>query len=168
MEKILIAKVLRPQGLAGEVKCKMENNDYSVIENVTEVYLQGKDIPTRIKSKVCRNGYLYLTLGTIDCREKADLIRGFNIYAERKFLNIPDDEFMVADLIGATVVGDDGTEIGKLVDIQNFGATDIFVIKQYGREYMVPFIKDIVTKVNVSAGIITVNKSKYNEAKICD
>lgn len=168
MEKILIAKVLKPQGLKGEVKCKLENPDYSIIENVDEIYLQGKDIPTRIKSKSYRGGYLFLTIGTIDCREKADLIRGFNIYAERKFLNIPDDEFMIDDLIGATVYSEDGEEIGKLLDVQNYGATDLFVIKQYGREYMIPFIKEIVVKVNANSKIIVVNKSKYDEAKICD
>lgn len=168
MEKILIAKVLKPQGLKGELKCKLENDNYSVIEDVTEVFLEGKDVPTRVKSKAYRCGYLYLTLGTIDSREKADLLRGFNIYAERKFLKVPEDEFMIDDLIGATVYSEEGEEIGELVDIQNYGATDLFVIVQYGREYLVPFVKDIVLNVNAVAKVITVNKSKYDEAKICD
>ena len=168
MEKILIATILRPQGLKGEIKCKLENSDFSIIKNVTEVYLEGKDIPTRIKSMTFRNGYLYLTIGTIDCREKVDLIRGFGIYAERKFLTIPDDAYMVDDLIGSTVYTEDGEAIGTLLDVQNYGASDIFVIEQYGREYMVPFVKDIVTKVNANSKTITVNKNKYNEAKICD
>ncbi len=168
MDKILIAKVLKPQGLKGELKCKLENDNYSVIEDVTEVYLQGKDVPTRVKEKAYRCGYLYLTLGTIDCREKADLLRGFNIYAERKFLKVPEDEFMIDDLIGATVYSEEGEEIGELVDIQNYGATDLFAISQYGREYLVPFVKDIVLNVNAVAKVITVNKSKYDEAKICD
>lgn len=168
MEKILIAKVLKPQGLKGEIKCKLENNDYSVIENITEVFLQGKDIPTRIKSKSFRGGYLYLTIGTIDCREKADLIRGFNIYANRKELNIEEDEFMISDLVGAQVLAEDGAEIGVLEDVQNYGATDLFVIRQYGREYMIPFVKDIVKKVNTSAKLVVVDKAKYDEAKICE
>ncbi len=168
MEKILIAKVLKPQGLKGEIKCKLENDDYSVIQNLTEVFLQGKDVPTRIKSMAYRGGYLYLTIGTIDCREKADLIRGFNIYANRKDLNINEDEFMISDLIGATVMSEDGTEIGTLEDVQNYGATDLFVIRQYGREYMIPFVKEIVKKVNTSANIVIVDKSKYDEAKICE
>ena len=168
MEKILIAKVLRPQGLKGEVKCKLVNEDYSVIQNVTEVFMQGKDVPTRIKEKSYRNGYLYLTLGTIDWREKADLIRGFNLFAEKKFLNIPEDEFMIDDLIDCTVYSEDGQEIGKLIDVQNYGATDLFVVKQYGREYMFPFIDEIVKKINANSKIIIVDKQKYDEAKICE
>lgn len=168
MEKILIAKVLKPQGLKGEIKCKLENDDYSIIQNVTEIFLEGKDIPTRIKSKAFRGGYLYLTIGTIDSREKADLIRGFNIYADRKFLVIPEDEYMIDEIIGAKVFSEEGAEIGELVDVQNYGATDLFVIKQYSREYMVPFVNDIVKKVNAKSGIIIVNKQKYDEAKICE
>ena len=168
MEKILIAKVLKPQGLKGEIKCKLENPDYSIVENVNEIYLQGKDIPTRIKSKAFRGGYLFLTIGTIDSREKADHLRGFNIYADRKLLSIPEDEYMISDLIDSTVYSEDGLEIGKLVSVENYGATDLFVIKQYGREYIIPFIKDIVIKVNANSKIIVVNKSKYDEAKICD
>ncbi len=168
MEKIKIAKVLRPQGLNGEIKCKLENPDYSIIENVNEIYLEGKDVPSRIKSKSFRGGYWYVLIGTIDNREKADLIRGFNIYADRKFLNIPDDEFMIDDIIGSVVYSENGEELGELVDVENYGATDLFVIKQYGREYMVPFVNDIIIKVNPKAKIITVNKKKYDEAKICE
>lgn len=168
MEKILIAKVLRPQGLKGEVKCKMENDDYSVIENVTEIFLEGKDVPSRVKSIAYRNGYLYLSIGTIDSREKADLIRGFSIYARADQIKIPENEYMIDDLIDCTVFSEDGQEIGKLVDVQNYGATDLFVVVQYGREYMFPFVDDIVKKINVTAKIIVVNKQKYDEAKICE
>ena len=168
MEKILIAKVLKPQGLKGEIKCKLENDDFSVIENISEVFLEGKDVPSRIKNMAYRQGYLYLTIGTIDSREKADLIRGFNLYARADQITIPDDQFMIDDLIDCTVVSEDGKEIGKLVDVQNYGATDLFVVMQYGREYMFPFVDDIVKKINTTAKIIVVDKQKYDEAKICE
>lgn len=168
MEKILIGTILKPQGLNGEIKCKLENSDYSVIENVTEIYLQNKDVPTRIKSKAFRNGYLYIKIGTIDSREKADLLRGFNFYAERKFLNIPEDEYMIDDMIGLKVIDENGNEIGVLKDVENYGASDLLVIDQYKREYMVPFVDDIVVDVKVKQGFIVVNRKNYDEAKICE
>ena len=54
MEKILIAKILKPQGLKGEIKCKLENDNFDIIKNITEVYLEGKDIPSRIKNMAFR------------------------------------------------------------------------------------------------------------------
>ena len=168
MEKILIAIVLKPQGLSGEIKCKLENNNYEIIKNITEVYLNDKEIPTRILKKSFRAGYLYLQFNTINSREKADLLRNTKIYAKREQLYLPDDEYMITDLLGFNLIDQGGNNIGKLLDIQNFGATDIMIVEQYSREYMVPFVKDIVLDVNTSSGIIVVNKNKYDEAKICD
>ncbi len=168
MEKILIATVLRPQGLSGELKCKLENQNYDIIKNVTEVYLNNKDVPTKIAKKAFRGGYLYLQFNTINSREKADLLRNTHVYAKREFVEIPQDEYMITDLIGLNVTDENGQQIGVLKDVQNFGASDILIIEQYKREYMVPFVKDIVKKVNLTAGIVVVNKSKYDEAKICD
>ena len=168
MEKILIATVLKPQGLSGELKCKLENENYEVIKNITEVYLNDKEVPTKVASKSYRAGYLFLQFNTVNSREKADLLRNTKIYAKRDQIEIPQDEYMITDLIGLNVVSENGEDIGKLIDIQNYGATDILVVEQYKREYMVPFVKDIVKRVNMQAGLIVVDKNKYNEAKICD
>ncbi len=168
MDKILIATVLKPQGLSGELKCKLENDNYSIIKNITEVYLNDKDIPTRILNKSFRIGYLYLKFNTINSREKADLLRNTKIYALRNQIEIPKEEYMVSDLIGLDVVSEAGEKIGKLTDVQNYGATDILIIEQYKREYMVPYIKSIVKKVDISNNTIVINKQKYDEAKICD
>lgn len=168
MEKILIATVLKPQGLSGELKCKLENENYEVIKNITEVYLNDKEVPTKVANKSYRAGYLFLQFNTVNSREKADFLRNAKIYAKRDQIEIPQDEYMITDLIGLSVVSETGEDIGKLIDVQNYGATDILVVEQYKREYMVPFVKDIVKKVNMQAEHIVVDKNKYNEAKICD
>lgn len=168
MDKILIATVLKPQGLSGELKCKLENENYDIIKDVMQVYLNDKEVPTRIASKCYRSGYLYIKFNTINSREKADLLRNTRIYANREQLNIPKNEYMISDLIGLKVVGQKMEEIGLLKDIQNYGATDILVIEAFKREYMVPFINDVILSVNLKEKLIIVNKQKYDEVKICD
>ena len=168
MEKILIATILKPQGLNGELKCKLENDNFDIIKDINEVFLNDKQVPTRVIDKKYRNGYLYLTLSMCNTREKADLMRNFRIFANRNDLTISDDEYMISDLINMEVVSESGDTIGKLLDVQNFGAGDILIVEQYKREYMVPFVKDIVLNVNKYTSTITVNKKKYDEAKICD
>ena len=168
MEKILIATILKPQGLNGELKCKLENDNFDIIKDINEVFLNDKQVPTRVIAKKYRNGYLYLTLSMCNTREKADLMRNFRIFANRNDLTISDDEYMISDLINMEVVSESGDTIGKLLDVQNFGAGDILIVEQYKREYMVPFVKDIVLNVNKYTSTITVNKKKYDEAKICD
>lgn len=168
MEKILIATVLKPQGLNGELKCKLENQNYNLIRDITEVYLNDKDVPTKIINKSFRGGYLYLQFSMVNSREKADFLRNAKIYALREQLNIPKNEYMITDLIGLDVVDQNNQQIGILKDIQNYGASDILIVEQYKREYMVPFVSDIVLKVDINANKVVVNKQKYDEAKICD
>lgn len=168
MEKVHIATIVKPQGLKGELKCKLENDNFTLIENVSEVFLNDKDVPTRVLNKRVNGGFLYLALSTINSREKADLMRGFKIYADQKFITVPKDEYLISELINSRVISENGEQIGTLLDIQNFGAGDILIIEQYKREYMVPFVKEVVLKVNASAGIIVVNKAKYDQSKICD
>ncbi len=168
MEKILIATILKPQGLLGEVKCKLENKNQSLLNGVSEVYLNNKDVPTKIAKKSFRFGYLFLKFNTVNSRDKADLLRNSKIYVLRNQLIVPEDEYIISDMIGLNVVSENNETIGVLKDVQNFGATDILIIEQYKREYMVPFVKDVVKQINTTLGIIVVDKQKYDEAKICD
>ena len=168
MEKIQIAVVVKPQGLNGELKCKLFNPNSEILKNVNKKYLEGKDVPSRVVSMRFLNDFMYLKLGTINSREKAELLRGFGIYVDKNLLEIPKDEFIISEIIGSIVQSEDGETIGTLVDVQNYGATDLFVIEQYKREYLVPFVDDIVKKVLPKQKLIVVNKTKYDEAKVCE
>ena len=168
MDKVLIAQILKPQGLNGEIKCKLCNNNPQLLKNVNEVYLEGKDVPSRIISKRFSGGFMFVKLGTINSREKVDLLRGFGLYAERSLISVPEDEYVIDEIIGSQVVDEDNNNIGELIDVQNYGATDLFVINQYKREYMIPFVDDIVVKIVPANKLIVVNRKKYDEAKICE
>lgn len=168
MEKVLIATVLKPQGLNGELKCKLENENTEILKDVSEIFLGDKDVPSRIIAKRFAGGFMYIKLGVVNSREKAEFLRGYKIYANKQDIQIPEDEFLLSEIIGSKVFGLDGTLVGLLVDVQNYGATDIFVIEQYKREYMVPFVGDIFKKVDAKNKVIYVDEKKYNEAKICE
>lgn len=168
MEKIEIAKVLRPHGLSGELKCKLYNPNLEFYNDLKEVYLEGKDIPSRVVSVRVLNDYIYLKLGTIDSREKADLLRGFGIYIDKSKMQIASDEYIIADLIGIDVIDENGEVIGKLVDVENYGASDILVITQYKRNYSVPFTQSIVKSVDILNKKMVIYRKNYDEAKICE
>lgn len=168
MEKILIATILKPQGLSGEIKCKLCNPNINILQNITEIYIEGNDVPSRIVSLRFVKDFMFLKLGTIKTREKAELLRNKGVFLNKQALSVPSDEYLISDIIGSEVQSEDNQTIGTLVDIQNYGATDIFVIEQYNRQYMVPFVDDIIKKVYPKQKVIIVNKQKYDEAKVCE
>ena len=77
----------------------------------------------------------------------------------RSRLPLPDDEeYYHADLVGLTVVARDGTELGTVVAIQNYGAGDLVevALKAGGPTVLLPFTDSVVPVVDVAAGRLVV------------
>ena len=70
-------------------------------------------------------------------------------------VELDEDEYFVADLIGLTAKSDEGEELGTLTDVLTTGANDVYVIKGAdGEELLVPAIHDCVQEVNVEEGYV--------------
>jgi 16S rRNA processing protein RimM len=68
-----------------------------------------------------------------------------------------EEEFYHADLIGMSVVSDNGQDIGKVHAVHNFGAGDILEIQtSEGGSLDLPFTKAAVPKIDLAAGCLTV------------
>ena len=60
------------------------------------------------------------------------------------------------DLLGATVVADNGEIIGELVDMMSLPANDAYVIERGKKEVLIPVIPEIVRSVDVKMGLVTI------------
>ena len=69
----------------------------------------------------------------------------------------PDENFII-DLVGLSVVTDEGEDFGTLKDVMKTGANDVYVIEgRDGKEYLFPAIKQCVLNVDLEAQTITVH-----------
>ena len=66
------------------------------------------------------------------------------------------DEFHDSELVGLTVRTVDGTEIGVVEDVSHSGQ-DLLTVRAGTREILVPFVRAIVTDVDVKAGVLTID-----------
>jgi ribosomal 30S subunit maturation factor RimM len=97
-------------------------------------------------------------------RTSAESYRNFKVYAIKDEISTKEDEFFIEDLVGQNVYDQNGAFVGNVLEIENYGASDIVVILEEKREYSVAFLKEIF--VSVSKNKIIINREKYNEAKI--
>ena len=95
-------------------------------------------------------------INTIDEAEK---LRNSFILVDRDDLgSLPEGIYYIADLIGLDVFTEEGELLGKVDDIYNTGANDIYVIKDdLGKQRLLPGIKDVIKEVNIEEGKIIVN-----------
>ena len=66
-------------------------------------------------------------------------------------VELEEDEYYIADLIGMDVITDEGEE-GKLVDVIETGANEVYVVEfdKYG-EVLIPAIHDCILDVDIEA-----------------
>ena len=92
----------------------------------------------------------------------AEALNRTKLYASRAKLRpaekAKDGEWYVADLVGLTAVNADGAELGAIVGVHNFGASDIVEIAPVNGEatFLVAFTEATVPEVDIASGRITV------------
>ena len=62
------------------------------------------------------------------------------------------------DLIGLTVITDEGETLGKLKDVLQTGANDVYIVEQpSGKEVLIPAIKPCILTIDLEAGEMKVH-----------
>lgn len=92
-------------------------------------------------------------------RTQAEKLRGTRLYVPRDRLpHIEDDStYYHVDLVGLAVKDADGTTLGTVLKVENFGAGDLLEIKPpKGASYYLPFTNANVPKVDIARKEVTV------------
>ncbi len=99
---------------------------------------------------------LIVTFEEIDDRTEAEKYRNRNVYIPRsQFPETKEGEFYWVDLIGLAVVTLEGQVIGQLQGIFETGANQVMVVGE--NELLIPFIDNVVKKVDIKTGEILIN-----------
>ncbi len=103
-------------------------------------------------------GVLIARLPGVEDRNRAEELRGLRLYLPRAALPPPaEDEYYHADLIGLAAVLGDGTPLGQVRAVHDFGAGDTLEIARPGAPpAMVPFTRAVVPIVDLEAGRLVV------------
>ncbi len=95
-------------------------------------------------------------------RDAAEALKGLELFVPRtRLAPLPDedDTWYHADLIGLRAYLADGSVLGTVTAVQNFGAGDLLDIRTEadGRSVLVPFTRAVVPEVDLAAGRLTID-----------
>ena len=86
--------------------------------------------------------------------DAAQALVGTVIYAAREDFELGDGDYFIADLIGLDIIdADSGNVLGKLREVINRGASDIYVIDTPDGERMMPAVDEFVDRIDLDSGI---------------
>lgn len=168
MELLTIGKIVKPQGIKGEVKIQLYTDYEHGVKNLTAVYVDqiGKK---EIKTVSVRFGFAYILFEGINSREEAETLRNLEVSADKEQMEINEpDLYYIEDVIGSKVFDENQNLIGTIENVEQFGAADVWSIRADGRIYSFPFLKSVVKKVLPKQKIIIIDKKAFNEVKICE
>jgi 16S rRNA processing protein RimM len=154
-EYLECGKIINKRGIGGELKLECYCDSTSSIDGAKKLY--GDDNGTTsfdVVSIKNYKGFLYIKLAGIDSAEKADEMRNKVLYVSRNDVKKSKESVFIADLIGLDVIDvDNGTVYGKITDVTNYGASDIYSVKSKSGVHMLPAVKDIVIKIDLNSGV---------------
>lgn len=173
MDYLRIGRVLRPQGIRGEMKLQMLTEDPSRFAGLTHVFAERNGVfwEEQIQTCAVRGRAVYLSLAGIESREAAERLRNAFICVKRDdAIELPEGRWFVDDLIGCAVEDTNGRALGKLVDILQNGAADVYVIKNIACHtgLMVPALKALLHQVNIRDKRIVLDEGILRQAAIWD
>ena len=155
MEKFLqVGVISSTHGIRGEVKVFPTTDDKERFLDLKEVLLDtGKEqIPLEIQNVRFFKQVVILKFKGIDHINDIERYKGRPLFVEREHaVPLEADEYYIADLIGMDVITDEGEE-GKLVDVIETGANEVYVVEfdKYG-EVLIPAIHDCILDVDIEA-----------------
>ena len=93
----------------------------------------------------------------IDTPEQAEKLRNKILYMHRDDLELDDDTYFIQDLIGIEVKDVDTDFVyGKITDVMQTSANDVYVIRGNDKEYLVPAIADVVISTDIENNLMTI------------
>lgn len=102
------------------------------------------------------NRFLIISLKGVNLPEVASSYRGASICISRESLPRDKDEFFYDEVIGLSVVTIDGMSIGRVEEIFETAANDVYVVRKDGREHLLPAIRDVIHEIDLGAGRIVI------------
>ena len=163
MNKYLeLGQIVNVRGLKGEVKVNSFTDDNTKFERLPKVFIKRNkgDLEERKIEKVSYNkNQVIIKFVGINTIDEAEKLRNSFILVDRDDLgSLPEGVYYIADLIGLEVYTEQGELLGKVDDIYNTGANDIYVVKDdLGKQKLLPGIKDVIKEINIEEGKIIVN-----------
>lgn len=162
MELLCVGKIIKPQGIKGEVKIFPLVDIPAIFNGKHEFFINKK--PVKTKSCTFRLGYAYATFDVIPDRNTAEKYRNSLIYIDKEeFYKIPSNQFLIDDLVGQILYDEKSDYVGQIMGVENFGFDDIVIVKEGERLYQIPFVSAIF-KTGDKTSVYVIRK-EYEGAK---
>lgn len=158
---IPLGKITDTHGIGGLLKFHSFSGTVNSLQTGAAVTIKSREgLLSRLELNniISRAGKFIIGFKGLDDINKVQMLVGSEICMLRNQLPAPDeDEYYWCDLIGLKVATTDGVDLGVIEEIFETGSSDIYVVRNKIREYLIPAIADVISSVDIKNGRMLVS-----------
>ncbi len=155
---IKVGKIVNTHGVKGCMKVLALTDDLERFDELDYVYTEIDNKKRKVKDVWYRKGMVYLELEGISNMDDAiKLKESFVSIEENQLKELPQDTYYIFELEGLEVYSTEGEYIGKIKEVFQTGANDVYEVKSKANTYYIPAIKDVVKEVNIKDKKVIIN-----------
>lgn len=154
MEDLLqIGAFTKTHGVHGEIKVFPITDDLARFKKLKEAIVDtGKEkITVECEGAKFFKQFAILKFKGYDSIESIEKFCGKGLFVTRQnAVKLKKDEYFICDIIDLTVFDEEDNEIGKVTDVIQTGANDVYEITlNDGRDFLLPAIKECVLNIDM-------------------
>lgn len=166
LKNILVGKIVAAHGIKGCIKIKSYTVPPTAIcEYSPLIDTTGKEYKISLKS-AGKNDVIIVSIDDINDRNAAELLKGIELYTPRSSVIDNDEDLLIPELIDFKVIDNKEKEIGKIINVLNYGAGSILEVEIIGVEKtaLLSMNKDSVIEINNKKGYIKIDREHLLES----
>lgn len=151
--KIAVGRISKSVGIRGEVKVQLLTDQPRRFSKLKSVWIGEREESAEkltIESSRIQGITVVLKFHEIDSRTAADILQGRYVFISAKDVIVPPKgSFFIDDVIGMTVVSEEGEPVGTVKDILQTPANDVWVVQNGTKEVLLPAVKEVIKTVDL-------------------
>ena len=157
-DAVAVGRVIRAHGSDGTIRVQSYSDNPSRFQVGSSLTIAGK---TRaiLEFRMLPGGYALLRLDGLESADAVRPLAGQWLVAPADTApDLPPGEYYHYQLVGLTVMTDQGEELGTLQEVLVTGSNDVYVVKSpSAEEVLLPAVSQVIKEVDLPAGRMLVH-----------
>jgi 16S rRNA processing protein RimM len=156
---LIIGRVLKAHGVHGELRVAVYTDLPERFTWLETIYL-GETNPRPIPVEAVRfhQELALLKLAGVDDRDAAEELRGEWLQVPlSEAIPLEEGEYFLYQLLGLTVITDEGETLGELVELLETGANHVFLVRGVRGDLLLPDTPEVIQEIDFANGRMIVH-----------
>lgn len=161
---LVIGKVLKPQGIKGEIKILPLLDSAESFSKIKAIIID----ETNYSVDKCRvsGNFVYLKLSNVNSMSEAEALRSKDILIDNAIApELEEGRYYIDNLIGCNVFTEEDF-VGTLSSIYQYGSADVYELTSPNGKVLFPFLKKLISKVDIENKKINLIAEEFHKVAV--